>query len=108
MSSAATGEIKWPGMGSTAAGVSFRRSGHAATDLRNDVRQFALVFHRQSATLIKLLNAFGSQGPEQGEFLLVLAGLLFEQMETCPHDFTGVSKSSRPDLFVYKSVKVLG
>ncbi len=95
-------------MESTAPDVSFCWPDGAATESGNDVCQFALVFHRQSTTLVELLDTFGSQGAEQGEFLLVLAGLQFEQVETCPQHFAGVSKSSGFDLSFDESVKVLG
>jgi hypothetical protein len=57
--------------------------------------------------LVKLSETLGRQSSQDSEFLLLLKGPLFEQMETGPHHFTGVAKAALSDLLFNELVKVI-
>jgi hypothetical protein len=80
----------------------------APPDLADDVRQSPLIVDRQPAPLVELSETLGCHCPKEGQFLLVLASPLFEQMETGPHHLAGVAKPSPAHLFLDKPVEVFG
>jgi hypothetical protein len=80
----------------------------APPDLADDVRQSPLIVDRQPAPLVELSETLGCHCPKEGQFLLVLTGPLFEQMETGPHHLAGVAKPSSAHLFLDKPVEVFG
>lgn len=76
-----------------------------AGDVRRELLRAADL---DSRSLVKLIESFGRQGPQERQFCLLFAGLVLQKAETSPHDLAGVAESSGLNLLLNELVVAVG
>ena len=82
--------------------------GGPAAGLADECGKFLLAVDRDSLPLVHLVEGIRRHRAKQGQLFVLLAGLLFKQAESGPHDLAGTGKPPRCHQFVDELVVVVG